>query len=105
MGLELTFRIALIESLILFAVLAIKLKKLVNMVVLLSLINMVLGAIFYVLYVPHLVVISPLVHISTVSIFFLVVSSLMVSKNWFDTTLNVEMRRLKRWEVVKSCYP
>ena len=95
MGLGLTFKIALIESLILFAVLAIKLKKLVNMVVLLSLINMVLSAIFYVLYVPYLAVISPLVHISTVSIFFLVVSSLMTSKNWFNITLNVKNEEIK----------
>ncbi len=94
MGLGLTFKIALIAPLILFVVLAGKLKKVVDMVVLFSLTNTVLSAIFYVFYVPHLAVINPLVHIGTVSIIFLAVLGLITSKNLFDIISNVKNRRL-----------
>lgn len=95
MGLGLIFRINLIGSSILFLVLAVKLKKAWNMVVLLSLINLLLGAVFYMPHAPYLKIISPLACIDTTSIFSLIVPVLTISKNQLALTLNVKIKGIK----------
>jgi NADH-quinone oxidoreductase subunit J len=77
MSLEFMIEVALIGFLILFAILAVELKKLAYAVVSLGLMSTVLSIIFYVLYAPYVAVINLLVYAGAVIVLFLAVLSLM----------------------------
>jgi len=76
MGLEFV-EVALIVFLIMFALLAVELKKLVYAVASLGLMSTVLSIIFYILYAPYVAVINLLVYAGAVIVLFLAVLSLM----------------------------
>jgi len=77
MGSEFVVEVALIAFLIIFALLAVELKKLAYAVVSLGLMSTVLSIIFYVLYAPYVAVINLLVYAGAVIVLFLAVLSLM----------------------------
>jgi len=77
MSSEFVVEVALIAFLIIFALLAVELKKLAYAVVSLGLMSTVLSVIFYVLYAPYVAVINLLVYAGAVIVLFLAVLSLM----------------------------
>jgi len=76
MSLEFIVEITLIALLIIFAIMAVELKKLVYAVASLGLMSTVLSIIFYVLYAPYVAVINLLVYAGAIIVLFLAVLSL-----------------------------
>lgn len=77
MSSEFVVEVALIAFLVIFALLAVELKKLAYAVVSLGLMSTVLSIIFYILYAPYVAVINLLVYAGAVIVLFLAVLSLM----------------------------